>query len=69
MYGFLRATCGSNPLGVDDENDFPNALNTTKNYEWNQGKYKLHKHEHEIVCMTIQLLMSAITPLNHMQKD
>ena len=28
MYGVLRATCGSNPLGVDDENEFPNELNT-----------------------------------------
>ena len=44
MYGVLRATCGSNPLGVDDENDFPNALNPTLIYEWNQGKYKGHKN-------------------------
>ena len=42
MYGVLRATCGSNPLGVDDENDFPNAHNPNRNYEWNKGKYKLN---------------------------
>ena len=30
MYGVLRATCASNPLGIDDENDFPNALNTNR---------------------------------------
>ena len=29
MYGVLQATCGSNALGVDDENDFPNAINKT----------------------------------------
>ena len=40
MYGVLRATCGSNPLGVDDENDFPNVPNQTINYEWNYGTYK-----------------------------
>ena len=45
MYCALLATCGSNSLEVDDGNDFPNALNTTRIYEWNQGKYKLHKHE------------------------
>ena len=67
MYGVLRATCGSNPLGVDDENEFPNALNITKISEWNQGKYKLHKHE--LIYITIKLLMFAITPLNQMQKD
>ena len=42
MYGVLRATCGSNPLWVDDENDFPNALNKTQNYEYKYGKYKLN---------------------------
>ena len=67
MYGVLRATCGSNPLGVDDENDFPNALSTTRISEWNQGTYKLHQHE--LICITIQLLMLAITPSNQMQKD
>ena len=40
MYGVLRATCGSNHLGVDDENDFPNALNKTRIYEWKYGKYQ-----------------------------
>ena len=30
MYGVLQATCGSNPLGVDDENEFPNEINTKK---------------------------------------
>ena len=44
MYGVLRATCGSNPLGVDNEIDFSKALNTTIISEWNQGKYKLHKN-------------------------
>ena len=66
MYGVLRATCGSNPLKVDDENDSPNALNPTRIYEWNQRKYKGNKHE--IIFITIQLLMSSITPLNQMQK-
>ena len=42
MYGVLRATCGSNPLGVDDENDFPNALNTTQISKLNKVKYKGH---------------------------
>ena len=37
MHGVLRATCGSNPLGVDDENDFPNVLSPTQIYEWNRG--------------------------------
>ena len=67
MYGVLWATCGSNPLGVDDENDFPNAFNTTQIYEWKKGKYKVNKHE--LICITIQLSMSAINPLNDMQKD
>ena len=53
MYGFLRATCGSNPLWVDDENDFPNELNTTIISEWNNGKYKLNQNK--IICITIQL--------------
>ena len=44
MYGFLRATCGSNPLGVDDKNDFPYALNTTLIYEWSKDEYKLHQN-------------------------
>ena len=44
MYGVLQATCGSNPLGVDDENDFPSALNPNIIYEWKQGTYKLHQH-------------------------
>ena len=44
MYGVLRATCGSNHLGVDDENDFPNALNPTQISEWNQGNYKGHQY-------------------------
>ena len=34
MYGVLQATCDSNSIGVDDEDDFPNTLNTTLNYEW-----------------------------------
>ena len=67
MYRVLRATCGSSPLEVDDENDFPNALNPTRSYEWKQGAYKWHQHE--LICITIQLLMSAITPLDQMQKD
>ena len=67
MYGVLRATCGSNPLGVDDENDFPNALNKNLISEWNYGKYKLNQQE--LICITIQLLLSDITPLNQMQKD
>ena len=66
MYGVLWATCGSNPLWVDDENDFPNALNTTIISEFKNFKYELHQHE--IICITIQLLISAITPLNQMQK-
>ena len=40
MYGVLRTTCGSNPLWVDDENDFPNALNTTKFFEFIMGHIK-----------------------------
>ena len=40
MYGFLRAICGSNPLGVDDENDFPNALNPNLIYKLKYGTYK-----------------------------
>ena len=40
MYGVLRASCGSNPLGVDDENDFQNALNKTRIYECYKGTYK-----------------------------
>ena len=67
MYGVLRATCGSDPLGVDDENYFPNALNPTRISEWKQGTYK--GHQHELICITIQLLIPAITPLNQMQKD
>ena len=67
MYGVLRATCGSNPLGVDDENDFPNALNPTQISEWKKWTYK--EHQHELICITIQLLMSTITPLNQIQKD
>ena len=67
MYGVLRATCGSNPLGVDDENDFPNALNPTQISEWKQGTYK--GHQHELICINIQLLMFYITPSNHMQND
>ena len=27
-------------LGVDDENDFPNALSPNQISEWNYGKYK-----------------------------
>ena len=42
MYGVLRATCGSNPLGVDNENEFPIALNQTQISIWNKGKYKLN---------------------------
>ena len=38
----LRATRGSNPLGVDDENYFPKALNPNIISEWNKGTYKLH---------------------------
>ena len=45
MYGVLEATCGSNLVGVDDENDFPNALNTTLIYEFNKGHYKVNQHE------------------------
>ena len=67
MYGVLRVTCGSNPLWVDDENDFPNALNTTRLSEWKEGTYK--GHQHELICITIQLLMSSIPPLNYIQKD
>ena len=67
MYGVLRATCGSNPLGVDDENDFPNELNTTKISGWNHGKYKLNKNK--IICITIQILMSVLTALNQMQNN
>ena len=67
MYGVLRATCGSNPLGVDDENDFPNEINPTGISEWKKVKYKLHQNE--IICIAIQLLIYAITPLNQMQKD
>ena len=67
MYGVLWATCRSNPLGVDDENDFPNAINPTRMSECNNVKYKLNQHE--LIWITIKLLMSAITPLNHMQKD
>ena len=44
MYGVLRATCDSNSIGVDDENDFPNAPNTNKISELNQGTYKGNKH-------------------------
>ena len=44
MYGVLWATCGSNPLGVEDENDFPNAVNPTQISEWNKVKYKLNKN-------------------------
>ena len=44
MYGVLQATCGSNPLGVDDENDFPKALNPNRISEWNKGTYKGHKN-------------------------
>ena len=46
---------------------FRNALKPTRIYEWKQGTCK--GHQYEITCITIQLLMSAITPLNHMQKD
>ena len=67
MYGVLRATCGSNPLGIDDGNEFPNALNKTIIFQWNQGKYKLNQYE--IICITIELLIYFITPLNQMQKD
>ena len=44
MYGVLRATCGSNPLWVDEENGFPNALNPTRLSKWKQGTYKGHKN-------------------------
>ena len=53
MHGVLEATCGSNPLGVDDENEFPKAPNPTQIYQCKQGKYKLHKHE--CICITIKL--------------
>ena len=67
MYGVLWATCGSNPLGIDDENDFKNALNPDIIYEWNKDTCKWHQYK--LICITIQLLMYSITPLNHMQKD
>ena len=66
MYGVLQATGGSNPLRVDDENEFTNALKPTQVFEWNQGTCEGNKYE--IICITIQLLMYAITPLNQMQK-
>ena len=56
MYGVLQATCGSNPLWVDDENDFPNALNPTGISEWKKDEYKLNKHE--LIFITIKLLNS-----------
>ena len=37
MYGVLRATRGSNPLRLDDENDFPKEINPTIIYELNNG--------------------------------
>ena len=52
---------------MNTENGFPNALKPTQISEWNQGTYKVHKYE--LICITIQLLMSAITLLNQMQKD
>ena len=42
--GVFTSNWGSNSLGVDDENDFPNALNPTIISEWNKGKYKGHKN-------------------------
>ena len=44
MYGVLRATCGSNPLGVDDENDFPSEVNTNIISECKKEKYKLNQN-------------------------
>ena len=67
MYGVLLAIWGSNSPTINTENGFPNTLNPTQISEWKKGTYKLHQHE--IICITIQLLMFAITPLNQMQKD
>ena len=53
--------------GTYNGNDFPNELSTNIISEWNQFKYK--GHNKELICITIQLLMSSITPLNQMQKD
>ena len=52
---------------MNTENGFPNALKTNLISEWKQGKCKGNKYE--LICITIQLLMSSITPLNQMQKD
>ena len=52
---------------MSTENGFPNALNPTRIYEWKQGTCK--GHQYELISITIQLLMSTITPLNHMQND
>ena len=68
MYGVLRATCGSNPLGVDDENEFPNALNTTQIPKWKQGNYKGHHHSTFHVCYNSLKLDAKrlVSPLGEM---
>ena len=47
---------------MNTENGFPNALKPTRISEWKQGTCK--GHQYELICITIQLLMSAITPLS-----
>ena len=54
------------PPTINTKNGFPNALNPTQIFEWNQGTCEGNKYE--LICITIQLLMYAITPLNQMQK-
>ena len=46
---------------MNTENGFPNALNPTRISEWKKGTCKGHKYK--LICITIQLIMSAITPL------
>ena len=52
---------------MNTKNGFPNALKKNLISEWNQVSCK--GNQYELICITIQLSMSAITPLNQMPKD
>ena len=52
---------------MNTENGFPNELKPKGISEWKQEKFKGQKYE--IICITIQLLIYAISPLSQMQKD
>ena len=51
---------------MNSKNDVPNSFKTNQIYEFKDVECKGNKYE--IICITIQLLMASITPLNQMQK-